>query len=489
MRSNTAALVRLFSALFGRLALYWRQWLGYCLGDRWAERINALLSAIALPSAALFLGLALLTYVSDPGSPSPPSVQIATTPKIEISRQEAPSRPTRRQLKAPVATTKRSPQPDEIRGVWLTNVASSILFAPWGIPRALDQLAELKFNTVYPVVWNRGNTFYRSHTLEEMTGQPIEPLIALTHPREDPLQEIVRVGHEKHLQVLPWFEYGFMIPLDSPLAQQHPEWLTSRQNGSRRLKDSMMTAGEAPPKPEKGPLGRLLKSGAPSQLGWLNPMHPSVQGLLLSLVEEVVNEYDVDGVQFDDHFSLPVEFGYDDYTISLYKAEHQGQEPPSNPADTDWIRWRAGKLSKFMQILYTQVKANCPSCTVSLSPNPAKFAYRFHLQDWRTWVRQGWVDDLVVQVYRDNVEQFEQELDKDTLRTTAQQIPVSIGILTGTWRRPISFEQIRQQVESSRDRQFAGVSFFYWDTLWSYFTPDAPQRRREKFAQLMQAKE
>ncbi|MEM6449871.1 MAG: family 10 glycosylhydrolase [Cyanobacteria bacterium P01_D01_bin.105] len=477
MPLNTAALARLLSSWFGRLAVGWRQWLGHRLGDRLAEKINAILRSIALPVTILMLGLALLSYSRYPVS------RLAAAPSF---------------FEQPSAEQLAAEQPDETRGVWITNVASDVLFAPWGIPRALEQLAELQFNTVYPVVWNRGKTFYRSSVLEKMTGQSIEPLIALTHPREDPLAEMVRIGHEKNFKVLPWFEYGFMIPLDSPLAQQHPDWLTSRQNGSRRLKDNVfevnasesnaseVNASELAKRREnRGWLAQLLKSGAPQQLGWLNPMHPSVQGLLLSLVDEVVTRYNVDGVQFDDHFSLPVEFGYDDYTVALYKAEHQGQGPPSNPADEDWLRWRAGKLSKFMYILSAQVKASCPSCRVSLSPNPAKFAYRFHLQNWRMWVRKGWVDELIVQIYRDDIAQFERELDKDSLREAARQIPVSIGILTGTWRRPVAFEQIRQQVKSSRDRQFAGVSFFYWDTLWSYFTPEAPQRRREQFNQLM----
>lgn len=373
--------------------------------------------------------------------------------------------------------------PQEIRGVWITNVASTALFAPWGIPRVLNQLAEMHFNTVYPVVWNRGQTFYRSPALANITGQTIDPLIALTHPQEDPLQEMVRVGHRQHLRIIPWFEYGFMIPLNSTLAKQHPDWLTSRQNGSRQLQADEVVASPLPD--NRGWIARMLRSGAPTQLGWLNPMHPSVQGLLLGLIEEVVETYDVDGIQLDDHFSLPVEFGYDPYTLSLYRAEHQGQLPPSNPADEDWIRWRAQKLSKFMNIVYVRTKAKCPTCTISVSPNPAKFSYRFHLQDWRTWVQQGWVDELVVQIYRDDFNQFESELRKEPLREALSRIPVSIGILTGTWHRPIAFEQIRQQVVSSRDRNFSGVSFFYWDTLWSYFTPEAPQGRRASFKQLM----
>ncbi len=372
----------------------------------------------ALPLCALVLALGLLTYgayVSDRSRPQTPTpAKIAT----------ASPRPIQ-----PIS------QPEEVRGVWITNVASSVLFAPWGIPKALNQLADMHFNTVYPVVWNRGQTFYRSQALKALTGQTIEPFIALTHPREDPLQEMVRVGHRKNLRVLPWFEYGFMVPMNSKLAQQHPDWLTSRQNGSRRLKEGMFEGSEAPSE-SRGLFARLLKSGAPSHLGWLNPLHPSVQGLLLGLIEEVVSEYGVDGIQLDDHFSLPVEFGYDDYTVALYRAEHQGQAPPSNPADQDWIRWRAGKLSKFVNILHATVKAKCETCTISISPNPAKFAYRFHLQDWQTWMRKGWIDELVVQIYRDDYGQFERELDKRPLAEARDRIPVSIGILTGTWRHP-----------------------------------------------------
>ena len=374
--------------------------------------------------------------------------------------------------------------PPEIRGVWITNVASTVLFSPWGISHAIDQLADLQFNTVYPVVWNRGKAFYHSEALQNLTGQAIDPLLDLMHPAQDPLAEMIQLGHRKDMRVLPWFEYGFMVPLNSKLAKAHPDWLTCRQNGARSLTDEAFDPEIE--SADKGFLAKLLDSGAPNEIAWLNPMHPSVQGLLLAMVEEVITQYQVDGIQFDDHFSLPVEFGYDPYTLSLYQAEHSGQSPPRNPADADWIRWRAGKLSKFVEILHARVTAGCPNCTLSLSPNPAKFAYRFYLQDWRTWVRNGWIDDLVVQVYRDDLAQFDSELDKRTLQEAGDRIPVSIGILTGTWQRPISFEQIRQQVTHSRHRHFAGVSFFYWDTLWSYFTPESPAQRRENFRALLQ---
>ncbi|HEY9739314.1 MAG TPA: family 10 glycosylhydrolase [Coleofasciculaceae cyanobacterium] len=59
-----------------------------------------------------------------------------------------------------VASSPTTPASTELRGVWLTNVASPLLFIPWGVKRALHQLSLLNFNTVYPVVWNQGHTFY-----------------------------------------------------------------------------------------------------------------------------------------------------------------------------------------------------------------------------------------------------------------------------------------------------------------------------------------
>ncbi len=366
------------------------------------------------------------------------------------------------------------------------------MFTPWGIARAIEQLADMQFNTIYPVVWNRGQTFYHSDRISQITQRDISPLIGLMHPTEDPLAEMVRRGHPKALRVIPWFEYGFMVPLQSRLAKAHPDWLTTKKNGSLRLGEDAFAVErpEGTPEPEneaaktKG-VNRLLKSGAPTELGWLNPLHPGVQSLILDLVEEVVSQYDVDGIQFDDHFSLPVEFGYDAFTVALYEKEHDGRLPPLNPMDEDWRRWRAGKLSNFVKILHDKVEETCPDCIFSLSPNPASYAYEYYLQDWRTWVENGWLDELVVQVYRDDLDQFAAELAKNTLQSVRDRIPVSIGILTGTWGRPIAFEQIKQQVISSRDHHFSGVTFFYWDTLWSYFTPEPPQQRRQNFRELL----
>ncbi|WP_223278643.1 family 10 glycosylhydrolase [Nostoc sp. 'Peltigera membranacea cyanobiont' 232] len=49
-------------------------------------------------------------------------------------------------------------QTHEVRGVWLTNVDSQVLFSSQNLKNALSRLNKLNFNTIYPTVWNGGYT-------------------------------------------------------------------------------------------------------------------------------------------------------------------------------------------------------------------------------------------------------------------------------------------------------------------------------------------
>lgn len=368
----------------------------------------------------------------------------------------------------PWGTAQPQPQPQpivhEVRGVWLTNVGSAVLYVPWGINRALHQLAQLKFNTVYPVVWNRGYTFYPSDVAKHALGRSQDPFLSTWHLGRDVFAEIVKQGNQSNLRIIPWFEYGFVAPVNSDLVRLHPNWLTVQRNGAQ----TMTSEGDA----------------LPTTTAWLNPFHPNVQQFMLDLVTEIVTRYDVAGIQLDDHFGLPVQFGYDSYTVQLYKDEHQGVAPPEDPYEPEWMRWRADKLSAFMQRLSQTVKTAKPDCIVSLSPNSQGFSYQNYLQDWQTWVEQGWVQELVLQVYRQQLDSFLTELNQSAVQFARQRIPVAIGIYTGSPRQPTTFQQIQEQVETVRSQGFQGVSFFYWETLWGYLTPESPRERRSGFQKL-----
>ncbi|MEO1147521.1 MAG: glycoside hydrolase family 10 protein [Cyanobacteria bacterium J06638_22] len=329
--------------------------------------------------------------------------------------------------------------PTELRGVWLTNIDSPVLFSRRNLHNALERLDRLHFNTVYPTVWNWGYTLYPSEVAEPVVGRSQLPDSGFRG--RDALAETIEEGHELGIAVIPWFEFGLMAPADSALVQRHPDWVTRRRNGSEIVME-----------------GRFPRV-------WLNPAHPEVQDFILALIREIVTRYDVDGLQLDDHFGMPVELGYDPYTVTLYRQTHQGQSPPSNPRDPEWMRWRADHVSRLMERVFETVKQAKPRAIVSLSPNARNFSYNNFLQDWSTWERAGYVEELIVQVYRNNLDSFQRELNQPDLQAAREHIPVSIGILAGLRQQLNDERLIQQKVEVVRDRQFAGVSFFFYETL------------------------
>jgi uncharacterized lipoprotein YddW (UPF0748 family) len=345
----------------------------------------------------------------------------------------------------------------ELRGVWLTNVDSEVLFSSQNLREGFERLHRLNFNTVYPVVWNWGYTLYPSQVAEPVIGRAVDPEPGLQE--RDMLAEAVEYGQELGLRVIPWFEFGFQAPSYSELARRNREWLTQRADGTQTIME-----GE-------------------HERVWLNPFHPEVQEFILDLVLEVVENYDVDGIQFDDHLGLPVEFGYDAYTVELYRREHDGNDPPEDFNDPDWVRWRADKITEFVGRTFEAVKAVKPDVVISVSPNPQHFAYARYLQDWQRWQELGYIEELVLQVYRSDIEVFIGELNRPEVEAARRHIPVGIAVLAGLRNRPTEMPLIEEKVRTIRNQGFAGMSFFFYQSLWDW-SEESPVQREAGLAEL-----
>lgn len=341
----------------------------------------------------------------------------------------------------------------ELRGVWLTANDMPVLRDRPRMRSALQTLHSLGFNRLYVVAWNGGMAYYPSRVVQE---RGLQDFSFLGLQGQDVLAELIAGGRELGLRVLPWFEFGFMAPPDSTLARRHPEWLTQRRDGART---SVSAAGE---------------------VVWLNPFHPEVQRLITELVLEMVRIDGADGIQFDDHMSLPREFGYDPYTVALHRRD-TGRDPPADPADPAWVKWRADRISAFMQELAAAVRQARPGAIVSVSPNYHDFAYKLQLQDWRSWLQRGVADELLVQVYRPDLESYEAQLLRPELQEASQRLPTAVALMSGQRNRPTPLDLIRRKVEANRRRGF-GSGFFYLESLWSL----GPEPASERIAALRQ---
>lgn len=361
------------------------------------------------------------------------------------------------------AATSQSTNP-QIRGVWITNNDTSRFMDQGKLQESVDLLAQLNFNTLYPVIWNSGYVLYESAVAKR---EGIQPFSTKGLQGQDVLADLIDKSHRRGLLVIPWFEFGFMAPSSSELVTHHPQWVTQRQDGSKTW---------------VGGVGEVV---------WLNPFHPQVQQFITELIMELVTQYDLDGVQFDDHMSLPNDFGYDPYTIALYQQEMKKKhelnypkvpwtkkDPPSNFNDGAWMRWRANKITEFMTQLNKKIKAQKPNILFSVSPATYRLAYNTYLQDWLDWIRKGIVDELIVQVYRSDLPSFLEPINRPEFQEARAKIPTAVGILTGLKTKPISMSLIQSKVRAA-EANGLGIAFFYYKTLWDVAPESANQRKAD----------
>ena len=271
---------------------------------------------------------------------------------------------------------------EELRGVWITNVDSDLLTSKQKIAEGMDYLAERGFNVIYPVVWNKGYTLFPSQVALDSIGFEQDPVYAPVG--RDPLQEIITEAHRVGMEVIPWFEYGFASVFGQPngghIIQANPHWAARDVNGNIANRNNFY---------------------------WMNAIHPSVQEFMLGIMEESIDNYDVDGVQGDDRLpAMSSTAGYSEYTKQLYRDEHGGNEPPAQYDDTEFLAWKANKLTEFAGDLYRMVKGKDTLLTVSLSPSIYSFSYDNYLQDWPTWLDSGFVDIIHPQAYRYDVPSY-----------------------------------------------------------------------------------
>jgi uncharacterized lipoprotein YddW (UPF0748 family) len=119
----------------------------------------------------------------------------------------------------------------------------------------------------------------------------------------------------------------------------------------------------------------------------------------------------------------------------------------------------------------------------SVAPNPYDTAYKGYLQDWLGWIRKGWVDELIVQIYRPTLESFMAQATRPELTEARQKIPTGAGILTGLQNKKISMAQIQTQTRAAQSLGL-GITYFYYESLWDE-APEPIAQRQSQFQTLL----
>ncbi len=221
----------------------------------------------------------------------------------------------------------------QIRAVWLTtnwqlDWPSSGLSSEGQkrqLVNILDSLQKLNFNTVLFQVRIRGSVLYRSRM------EPMSPFVrANTNDGKpfDPLSFAVQECHKRNMECHAWM-------VTYPLGNQASFSPKKQDFLSRNQELCTLYKGE----------------------WYLDPGNPKTNEYLLSLVKEIVEGYDVDGIHFD-YIRYPDEnANFPDR--NTFKKYGTGESLDS---------WRRSNVTRFVTQAYNYVKSVKPWVQVSSSP-------------------------------------------------------------------------------------------------------------------------
>ena len=329
----------------------------------------------------------------------------------------------------------------EIRAVWLTTNYG----LDWPRNRTnqesqkrelvaiLDSLKKYNFNTVMFQARARGEVFYNSGI------EPLSSLIASDgygSSAFDPLAFAIEECHKRGIECHAWL---VTYPLG---ADRHVRSLGSK---SITKKDPTLT------KKFKGEW-------------FLDPGNPRTDDYLLSIVDEIVSKYDVDGIHMD-YIRYPDNRGQfpDD---GLYRIHGKSKSRSD---------WRRDNITRFVAKLYDKVKKIKPWVQVSSAPlgryralndrGRGWTAHEIVFQDAGKWMELGIHDALYPMMYYKD-ELFYPYLDDWILNSNNRILVPGLGAYQMVEMKWL-LKDITDQVDYSRHKNVQGQAYFRTENVLS----------------------
>lgn len=125
---------------------------------------------------------------------------------------------------------------------------------------------------------------------------------------------------------------------------------------------------------------------------YLNPASSEVNTLIINGVREIVENYDIDGIHFDDYFYPTVDTAFDELSYTNYC---NNTENPLSIGD-----WRRANVNSLISGVYTAIKFKSKDIVFSISPSASiEKNYSESYADISSWIKNGCVDYIIPQLY------------------------------------------------------------------------------------------
>ncbi|RBM05041.1 family 10 glycosylhydrolase [Streptomyces sp. PT12] len=296
----------------------------------------------------------------------------------------------------PAAADDGNP-PEQWRSYWVDAFNEGI-YTPDQVDALIDDALAVNANALVVQTARRYDCFC-NRALYPRTDAAIDPA------PYDPLEHVIDRAHAVGLEVHAWVNVNTMwnsvTPPTSPdhvfnqhgpTAQGAERWLNKKADGTE-----------------------LVGANA-----YIDPGHPAAVEYIVSAIQSIVAEYDVDGINLD-YIRYPdgsaqtthSDWGYNDVSVARFQAA-TGRTDVPDPADQQWGDWRRDQVTGLVRRIYLGLWETDPTARLSMDAITYGYGpqsvggwegtrtYAEVLQDWDGWLDEGIMDTVVTMNYKRN---------------------------------------------------------------------------------------
>ena len=400
--------------------------------------------SIAISAAAICLVASLAGKCQPAPDPGQPSAIPAPTAQETQAHPDAPD--ARHDESA-----AKSDSSGELRGMW---VVRESLVSPKSVHQVIVTATKYHINAIFVQVRGRGDAWYNSPyepRAEQLSGQPKD---------FDPLAQIVREGHDAGLQVHAWLNTFFTWSSPhAPFSPQHlfnahKDWFACDRQGNYSAHGTNSCEG-----------------------AFLQPSNPAVQEHLLKVFTDVAARYDVDGIHFDYCRYASTDYDFSSSTLHRFRDFIAPTLDPDMAARLDarlktdrlayvhacgaqWADWRRAQITAIVAKISATAKAAKPYLQVTAAVFPdANEAFRVRGQDWRGWLKAGYLDAVALMAYDRNTERVLKQTREAVAAAGDKQVYTGVG----AWR--LDVHDVAHKITEIRKTGAAGVNLFSYDGM------------------------
>ena len=342
----------------------------------------------------------------------------------------------------------------ESKCIWILRDS---LTSPKKIEKAFNYAYTSGFNKVFIQIRGRGYAFYNS------TLVPKNPLVGENF---DPLDYSIQLGKKLNIEVHAWFNTYIL-------------WSSTYQ--PENIDHLYFTKKNWTEANTYGKMDHTINLQSPKIPNWegvyLSPLHPEVNFYLQTLINEIINNYDVDGIHFDYIRYQDEIYGYniegrnkfeDLYSIDptdiakgIISTRFGWSQEFVDSTKNIWDKFRQDAITNFLRLISESVINSGKDIQISAAVKPnLLIAKKRFFQDWDTWLNDGLLDFVVPMNYYADIKNFNNDLQ---IMKYFIDEKLHNNIIMGIATYNQSSEDAADKILISRLNGFSGVSIFSYD--------------------------